>query len=127
LCDFGFARSLQDPGRPYFGGTPGFLSPEQISDAFGSVGVRTDVYGLGGLIYGLTTGCPPFAGQDVPDVLANIVSNRPPVPPDRLASEIPDDLNRLILACLRKEQAERPASTAEVEAALQLIAKRLPG
>jgi RNA polymerase sigma factor (sigma-70 family) len=126
LSDFGFAQSLQDPRRPYVGGTIGFLAPEQISDAFGSLSERTDVYGLGGLIYALTTGCPPFGGRDAPEVLANIVSGRPPVPPNRLAPEIPDDLDRLVLACLCKEPAERPATTADVRASLQLIAKRIP-
>src|SRR5580704_19735237 len=126
LSDFGFAQSLQDPQRPYFGGTLGFLSPEQISDAFGPVGERTDVYGLGGLIYALTTGRAPFEGRDVPEALANIVSGRPPAPPKRLVSEIPDDLNRLVLACLCKEPAERPASTADVRASLQLIENRIP-
>jgi hypothetical protein len=48
------------------------------------------------------------------------------VPPDRLASEIPEDLNRLVLACLGKEPAERPASTADVRASLQLIENRIP-
>jgi serine/threonine protein kinase len=126
LSDFGFAQSLQDPRRPFFGGTLGFLSPEQISDAFGSVDERTDVYGLGGLIYALTTGRAPFEGRDVPEALANIVSGRPPAPPNRLVSEIPDDLNRLVLACLCKEPAERPASTADVRASLHLIENRIP-
>src|SRR5580704_7869464 len=126
LSDFGFAQSLQDPRRPFFGGTLGFLSPEQISDAFGSVDERTDVYGLGVLSYALTTGRAPFEGRDVPEALANIVSGRPPAPPKRLVSEIPDDLNRLVLACLCKEPAERPASTADVRASLQLIENRIP-
>jgi RNA polymerase sigma factor (sigma-70 family) len=126
LSDFGFAQSLQDSQRAHFGGTLGFLSPEQISDAFGSVGQWTDVYGLGGLMYALMTESPPFTGRDLPEVLASIVSGRPPVPPDRLASEIPEDLNRLVLACLGKEPAERPASTADVRASLQLIENRIP-
>jgi DNA-directed RNA polymerase specialized sigma24 family protein len=124
LTDFGFAQSLQNPQRRYLGGTPGFLSPEQISDVFGPLTQRTDVYGLGGLIYALTTGHPPFGGSDVPAILASIVSSRPPVPASRLAAQIPRDLDQLILDCLRKEPAERHASAADVREILQSIAQR---
>jgi len=117
LSDFGFSQWLGDPRRPQFGGTLGFLSPEQISDAFGSVGERTDVYGFGGLLYALTTGRPPFVGG-VPEVLARIVSSSEPVSPIHLRPDMPEDLNRLILSCLRKEPAERPASIATVRASL---------
>jgi RNA polymerase sigma factor (sigma-70 family) len=118
LSDFGFSQWLGDPRRPQFGGTLGFLSPEQISDAFGSIGERTDVYGLGGLLYALTTGRPPFVGGGVPEVLARIVSSSEPVSPIHLRPDIPEDFNRLILNCLRKEPAERRASIAEVRESL---------
>jgi eukaryotic-like serine/threonine-protein kinase len=117
LSDFGFSQWLGDPRRPQFGGTLGFLSPEQISDAFGSVGERTDVYGFGCLLYALVTGRPPFVGS-VPDVLARTVSSREPDAPIHVRPDLPEDLERLILSCLRKEPAERPKSMAVVRASL---------
>ncbi|MFP6762704.1 MAG: protein kinase [Planctomycetaceae bacterium] len=51
LTDFGFSRVAGDSLRYLRAGTPGFLSPEQLCDAFGSVSPRTDVYGIGGILY----------------------------------------------------------------------------
>jgi hypothetical protein len=121
LTDFGFAQSLSDSRRPRLGGTPGFLAPEQVSDAFGPSSERTDVYGLGGLLYALWTGRPPVTGRDVPEIIANVLSSKPPQPPGRFASESSPELEEILLACLRKEPAERPASVATVRNRLQAI------
>ena len=125
LTDFGFAHSLDDPAPSDLGGTPGFLAPEQVSDAFGQVTERTDVYGVGGLLHALLTGQPPMTGRDLPDVLANVLSSRSPLAASIHASGVPRELDQLLLRCLSKEPRDRPSSAAEVGDSLQRISRNL--
>lgn len=124
LTDFGFAHWFQSSGRPQLGGTAGFLAPEQISDAFGPLSPRTDVYGFGGLLYALCTGSPPMAGRDIPETLARVLSSKPPVPIKSLVTDLPVELDRLIQGCLSKEPHERPATVHQVRTALEAIWKQ---
>jgi RNA polymerase sigma factor (sigma-70 family) len=114
LTDFGFSRITHQQRLAIIGGTPGFLAPEQVSDAFGEVSFRTDIYGIGGILYALLTGEPPSTGATLPDIIARVVSSRPPSFPDGFRREIPTDLAALTLACLAKEPANRPASADSV-------------
>jgi RNA polymerase sigma factor (sigma-70 family) len=125
LTDFGFARSLNSP-MPRRGGTPGFLAPEQVSNAFGQIKQRTDVYGLGGLLYALLTGNPPMQGSDVPEILANVISLKLPPSPGSFMEGIPKDLDALIVGCLSKEPSERPSSMVEVSESISRILVDLP-
>lgn len=110
LTDFGFATSRSFPDDVPRGGTPGYLAPEQVSDAFGKIDQRTDVYGLGGLLYALLAGQPPVLGADVPEILMHVLSSRPPSALRLFREQIPAGLERLILDCLQKEPADRPSS-----------------
>ncbi|MBX3438257.1 MAG: protein kinase [Planctomycetaceae bacterium] len=118
LSDFGFAQSLAGSPRPRIGGTPGFLAPEQVSDAFGPISEQTDVYGVGGLLYSLLTGHPPMSGRDVPEILASVLSSKPPLPASRLVNNVPDRVDQLILQCLSKEPSQRPSSMFELKESL---------
>jgi eukaryotic-like serine/threonine-protein kinase len=108
LTDFGLSQSVGEVSTTR-GGTPGFLAPEQISSAFGTVSERTDIYSLAAFLYFLVTRRPPFIGRDVPDVLSQILSSRPPLPlPDNCG--LPASLVQLIMTCLRKEPSQRIAT-----------------
>lgn len=121
LCDFGLARYATDPGDVPRGGTAGFLCPEQVSDAFGPITEKSDVYGLGALLYALFTGVPPMTGRDLPETLANVLSARAPCPPSELQSGINNSLDTVILRCLAKEPGQRFES---VESVLQALVSR---
>ncbi len=75
VTDFGLA-CLLGHGSNEPAGTPAFLAPEQIEPAWGNVDARTDVYGLGALLYSLAAGRPPREGS-VLDVLTAIASGQP--------------------------------------------------
>ncbi len=120
LCDFGFARTPGDTLTP-LGGTPGYLAPEQISDAFGSISFRTDIYGFGGLLYSLLTGHPPHQGRDLPEILAGILSSNVPELPAANQAQWPASLRQLLQACLQKESSRRPASMGEVISVLKTL------
>jgi serine/threonine protein kinase len=118
LCDFGLARHATDPEDVPRGGTAGFLCPEQISDAFGPMTARSDVYGLGGLLYALLTGRPPMTGRDLPETLANVLSAAAPEAPRRLGAISTATLDAITLRCLEKDPNRRYANAHYVEAQL---------
>ena len=103
-------------------GTPAYLAPEMASG--GKVDGRADLYALGCVAYWLLTGRLVFeADTPVASILAH--ATQEPVPPSNISElEIPDSLERIILACLSKDPQQRPASAAVL--AEQLAACDLP-
>lgn len=117
LTDFGFSRIAGDSLRFEVAGTPGFMAPEQLCDAFGRVSERTDVYGLGGLLYFLLEDRPPVVADSLADVLALTLSSRAcPVITKPDASVLV--LGELVRKCLEKEPRDRPDSVVTVLAEL---------
>jgi serine/threonine protein kinase len=93
-------------------GTPAYMPPE-IARGDTRIDGRADLYSLGCVAYFLLTGHPVFV-RDTP--LATVLAHAtdPPVPPSKTAKAVlPPALDALILECLAKDQADRPA-TAEV-------------
>ena len=90
-------------------GTPGYMAPEQASGRPELIDFRTDVYGLGAILYEILTGRPPFEGPDLLDVL-RMVREEEPVPPRRLNGEVSPALESASLRALAKDPARRPAS-----------------
>ena len=121
LTDFGFSRMAGDSLRSLQAGTPGFLSPEQLCDAFGRVSLRTDIYGIGGILYFLLTGKSPSSRSTIPETIADTLSSRPVRPPADFSDSLPESLNQLIVHCLSKEPCHRPASADLIQHALMEI------
>ncbi|HEU5058872.1 MAG TPA: protein kinase, partial [Kofleriaceae bacterium] len=102
-------------------GTPLYLAPESIA-APDSIDARSDLYALGAVGYFLLTGVPPFSGRNVVEVCHHHLDSDPIAPSRRVAADIPAALEQLILACLAKDPADRPASAAALRDALEPIA-----
>jgi len=99
-------------------GTAPYMAPEQL---FGrGVDARTDLFALGVVLYQMATGEVPFSGRNIVEVL-QAVSNKTPVPPSRLAPDLPPALDALILRLLAKEPAGRFPSSAAVREALAAV------
>lgn len=127
ITDFGLARTTASASNSdaTIAGSAPWIAPEQIDPIFGAIDHRTDVYGVGALLYTLLTGHPPFEVTRIPDVLALIVS-RAPVPPSQLRSGIPPDLDELCLRCLAKFPDRRMASVADFLRSIELLSPENP-
>lgn len=119
VADFGLSfrtrvsSSVSDGTSNAFrrGGTLHYISPEVLRGEMPTE--ASDVYSLGATLYHLVSGQPPFLGPNL--VEAVLVD-----PPPRLAGES-SSLNEVILRCLEKDPAARPASaSAVVQGALYL-------
>ena len=103
ITDFGLARQRTESrfSRTAVAGSAPWMSPEQIDPVFGPIDHRTDIYGLGAVLYTLLTSQPPFNATRIPDVLSQIVSQQP-VPPSQLRSGVSTRIEELCLHCLQK-------------------------
>jgi serine/threonine protein kinase len=99
-----------------FQGTPAFAPPEQLRGE--PLDVRADIYAVGATLYYLLTGRPPFEAQDLRELVAQVTSA--PAPPiRRLRRDLPPRLAAVVMQCLAKAPAQRPASYAALADALR--------
>lgn len=134
VLDFGLVKpgSTVEPGiegkmteTGVVAGTPDFIAPELAVGDRETDG-RTDIYSLGCVAYWLLTGQRVFE-KDSP--IATIVAhiNTSPEPPStRTELPIPPALDSLVLACLSKDPADRPASADQLESAVDEISIETP-
>lgn len=106
-------------------GSPAYMAPEQAMPATGEIGPTTDVYALGGILYELLTGQPPFRGNGFADLLTQLLST-PPRPPRSIVPTIPKPLEAICLKCLEKNRARRFASAGELSEALATFLSGAP-
>ncbi|MCC6523685.1 MAG: serine/threonine protein kinase [Polyangiaceae bacterium] len=100
---------------PHLLGTPAYMAPEQV--AGGLAGESTDMFALGVILFEMTTGLRPYRGPDAFTVARARLSGAAPSP-RVLRPDLPESWDRVIRACLAREPAARPQSTADVAGAL---------
>jgi eukaryotic-like serine/threonine-protein kinase len=125
VTDFGLARQLGSESTQHIAGSPGYMPPEQADPQRGGIGVASDVYGLGALLYHLLVGCPPFNGPTITATLAKVLTTEPP-PPRQINRAVPEDLQTICLKCLAKQPSRRYASALEVAEELRAFLERRP-
>ena len=110
LMDFGLARVVNHlhSEQSIIGGTPYFMSPEQVEGA--PIDHRTDIYSFGVCLFEMLTGRVPFPMEN-PGY--HHLHSAPP-DPRSVKADIPPEIANLILRCLEKDPAKRFQSADEI-------------
>jgi hypothetical protein len=125
VVDFGLVKVLASGDQTVTAtnlliGTPLYMSPESIERP-AAIDARSDLYALGCVAYHLLTGTPPFTGRNVIEVCAAHLHSAPLPPSERLCKPLPPELEALVLRCMAKDPAERPASAAALRERLSAL------
>jgi eukaryotic-like serine/threonine-protein kinase len=103
-------------------GTIAYMSPEQAAGQ--QIDARTDIFSLGAVLYEITTGCLPFPGHRVADVL-HAIQNVQPAPVEKLNPKLSPELVRIIGKAMQKARSSRYQRAAEMKADLEALRDRL--
>jgi serine/threonine protein kinase len=135
LLDFGLAKLAEGavdseaptraPVKTSVGvvmGTVTYMSPEQARGE--PVDARTDVWSLGVVLYELVAGCVPFKRSTQSEVIASILEREPP-PLARYASEVPPELERIVIKALTKDREARYQTAKDLLVDLRRLRQRL--
>src|SRR5271155_5240798 len=116
ITDFGLAGlSAEVQGENARAGTPAYMSPEQFSG--GEVTPKSDLYSLGLVMYEIFTGKRPYEAATFEE-MARLREKSAPTAPSAHLKDIDPLVERVMLRCLDKNPAKRPASALQVAAAL---------
>ena len=130
VIDFGISK-MTDPlelgprtstltGAAAIVGSPLYMSPEQLCAAR-NADARSDIWSLGVTLFELLTGQGPFVWRSMPELCAAVLKEAPR-PLRELLPEAPEALEALLVRCLEKEPAKRPASMTELAEGLRPFA-----
>ncbi len=129
IIDFGLSKWLVSESRlslyVNFIGTPAYMSPEQTDAGNSEVGIASDIYSIGIILYESLVGQPPFKGESLELTMQKIRESEPPSPRS-FNTSIPRDLEVICLKCLRKEPAKRYGSALELANDLERFARGEP-
>lgn len=124
VVDFGLVTEFQHDGQlsddDIIAGTPTYLAPEAITDPK-TVGPAADLYGVACIGYFMLTGEPVFSGRSVLEIFIRHVEAEPTPPSACTDNPIPERLEAVIMQCLAKNPADRIASAAALQAALDAL------
>jgi CHASE1-domain containing sensor protein len=125
VLDFGLAKDLSDDESPDLSrstaliGTPLYVAPEVALRR--EIDARVDIYAVGAVAYFMLTATPVFTGNTVLEVCIQHMSTPPEPITDRIGHAVEPVLEALVLRCLAKDPAERPASVVELRSELDEI------
>ncbi len=115
LLDFGMA-SNPDHKNFRLGGTPPFMAPEQFGQ--GLPDSRTDIYGLGALLYSLTSGKRPIAGDSIEEIAEKVLGGKAE-PLVNINPELPGEFVSIVEKAMSVSPEDRYPSAGHMEQALR--------
>jgi hypothetical protein len=126
VLDFGLSRFVDRSGTQLtrtgiIMGTPGYMAPEQAGGL--RTDQRTDIYGIGAILYSALTGRVPFA-RSTPQMTVLAVMGEEPERPRAIEPSIPEGLELVIQQAMAKEPGSRYADVATLRAALEPFASQ---
>jgi hypothetical protein len=129
IADFGLARHIEESGQRhttagFLVGTPAYMAPEQTAAKPKSYDHRCDVYSFGVVLYHLSLGLVPFEDENRFKIL-EMHQTEAPEPLSLKLKDFPEELDRIILTCLKKRPEDRFGSADELLAALEECQKNL--
>src|ERR1043166_5205677 len=102
-------------------GTVQYMSPEQARAK--NVGIGTDIWSLGIVMYELLAGHAPFTGETPSHVMVSLMEDK--LPPLKNRANVPEELDRFVTKALQKNQRERYQSVGELARDLKSLKQRL--
>jgi serine/threonine-protein kinase len=121
ITDFGIARleksEMVKTKDQTFMGTIYYCSPEQLKE-FKNIDRRSDIFSLGVVFYELLARRLPFHEGSIAETIDKIIHEEPE-PLQRIVSEIPDGVDRVVLKCLAKDPDDRFQTAKELKEALR--------
>ena len=123
VLDFGLVKEVDGDSTELtrsdgITGTPMYMSPEVVRDA-SMANQQSDLYSLGAVGYTLLTGLPTFEGESAVEVCLKQLDEDPVRPSKRLGRELPEDLQNVLMSCLRKDPQDRPLTVEDLASALR--------
>lgn len=122
VLDFGLSRFVDGDSQltktGVIMGTPGYMSPEQAHSR--QTDHRTDIYGVGAILYAAATGRAPFV-EDTPQATVLAVMSREPERPRAVHPSVSEALEVIIQRAMAKEPEQRYGSMRDLQAALTAL------
>jgi serine/threonine protein kinase/tetratricopeptide (TPR) repeat protein len=114
IMDFGLAKSFYREEKGItkgISGTPRYMSPEQAKGE--KIDSRSDIYSFGTIMYEMLTGQPLFKAENTTEYLRMHIEE-PPLNPSKINTNIPPQLEKIIIKCLEKDASNRYQYTDEI-------------
>jgi eukaryotic-like serine/threonine-protein kinase len=112
ILDFGVAKMVQGTDHDELTaagmllGSPRYMSPEQLKGSK-DIDARADIWSMGAIMYELLAGRAPFLAQTTAALCVKILSNEQPPPMSAERSDVPPELEAVILGCLERDFTKR--------------------
>lgn len=125
ITDFGIAKSLIEDNTKTINilGTAYYISPEQAQGKI--LSYSTDIYSLGVVLYEMLTADLPFRGENSIEISLKHI-NEKPIRPSALVSNIPPEIEKILMHCIEKNPQKRYENVSVLKADLQNFLNKKP-